>query len=57
MPSCTRCSIIDPTGSVNATDRLYLAQELPTLITWGRRIRSSPSNTPTSPIAYWAAAL
>src|SRR3954447_22411994 len=31
-------AVIDPTGQrVSATDRLYLAQDMPTLIVWGRR--------------------
>ena len=31
-------AVIDPTGQrVSATDRLYLAEEMPTLIVWGRR--------------------
>jgi pimeloyl-ACP methyl ester carboxylesterase len=31
-------SVIDPTGQrVDATDRLYLAEEMPSLVIWGRR--------------------
>ena len=31
-------AVIDPTGQrVSATDRLYLAEDMPTLIVWGRR--------------------
>src|SRR5919204_396787 len=31
-------AVIDPGGQrVSATDRLYLAEEMPTLIVWGRR--------------------
>ncbi len=36
-------SVIDPTGQrINATDRLYLASKMPTLIVWGRRDRIIP---------------
>jgi pimeloyl-ACP methyl ester carboxylesterase len=36
-------TIIDPTGQrVNANDRLYLAEEVPFLIIWGRRDRIIP---------------
>jgi pimeloyl-ACP methyl ester carboxylesterase len=35
--------VIDPTGQrINATDRLYLASTMPTLIVWGRRDRIIP---------------
>ena len=36
-------SVIDPMGQrVNATDRLYLAADMPALIVWGRRDRVIP---------------
>jgi pimeloyl-ACP methyl ester carboxylesterase len=36
-------SVIDPLGQrVSARDRLYLAQEIPTLIVWGERDRIIP---------------
>jgi pimeloyl-ACP methyl ester carboxylesterase len=36
-------AVIDPTGQrVNASDRLYLASNMPTLIIWGRRDRIIP---------------
>jgi pimeloyl-ACP methyl ester carboxylesterase len=36
-------AVIDPTGQrVNASDRLYLASKMPTLIIWGRRDRIIP---------------
>jgi pimeloyl-ACP methyl ester carboxylesterase len=36
-------AVIDPTGQrINASDRLYLASMLPTLIIWGRRDRIIP---------------
>jgi len=36
-------TIIDPSGQrVNATDRLYLAAELPTMVVWGERDRVIP---------------
>jgi len=36
-------SVIDPTGQrINATDRLYLASQMPTLIVWGARDRIIP---------------
>ena len=36
-------AVIDPTGQrINATDRLYLASKMPTLIIWGRRDRIIP---------------
>ncbi len=36
-------SVIDPTGQrVNASDRLYLAAKMPSLIIWGRRDRIIP---------------
>ena len=35
--------MIDPTGQrINATDRLYLASQMPTLIVWGSRDRIIP---------------
>jgi pimeloyl-ACP methyl ester carboxylesterase len=35
--------VIDPTGQrINASDRLYLASKMPTLIVWGRRDRIIP---------------
>jgi pimeloyl-ACP methyl ester carboxylesterase len=35
--------VIDPTGQrINASDRLYLASEMPSLIVWGRRDRIIP---------------
>jgi pimeloyl-ACP methyl ester carboxylesterase len=35
--------VIDPTGQrINASDRLYLASHMPTLIVWGRRDRIIP---------------
>jgi pimeloyl-ACP methyl ester carboxylesterase len=35
--------VIDPTGQrINASDRLYLASKMPTLIIWGRRDRIIP---------------
>jgi pimeloyl-ACP methyl ester carboxylesterase len=40
----TRRTIVDPTGQrVNATDRLYLAEEVPFLIVWGARDRIIPA--------------
>jgi pimeloyl-ACP methyl ester carboxylesterase len=40
----TARSIIDPSGQlVNATDRLYLAEAMPTLIVWGDRDPMIPS--------------
>lgn len=39
----TARSVIDPTGQrVNATDRLYLAAHVPTLVIWGERDRMIP---------------
>ena len=36
-------SVVDPAGqAVSATDRLYLASQVPTLILWGRRDRMIP---------------
>jgi pimeloyl-ACP methyl ester carboxylesterase len=36
-------SVIDPTGQrINASDRLYLASKMPTLIVWGRRDKIIP---------------
>lgn len=36
-------AVIDPTGQrINATDRLYLAEKMPSLIIWGRRDRIIP---------------
>jgi pimeloyl-ACP methyl ester carboxylesterase len=36
-------AVIDPTGQrVNASDRIYLASKMPTLIIWGRRDRIIP---------------
>lgn len=36
-------AVIDPSGQrVNASDRLYLASEIPTMIIWGRRDRIIP---------------
>lgn len=36
-------AVIDPTGQrINASDRLYLASKMPTLIIWGRRDRIIP---------------
>jgi pimeloyl-ACP methyl ester carboxylesterase len=36
-------AVIDPTGQrINASDRLYLASRMPTLIIWGRRDRIIP---------------
>jgi pimeloyl-ACP methyl ester carboxylesterase len=36
-------AVIDPTGQrINATDRLYLASQMPTLIVWGSRDRIIP---------------
>jgi pimeloyl-ACP methyl ester carboxylesterase len=36
-------SVIDPTGQrINASDRLYLASKMPSLIIWGRRDRIIP---------------
>jgi pimeloyl-ACP methyl ester carboxylesterase len=36
-------SVIDPTGQrINASDRLYLASKMPTLIVWGERDRIIP---------------
>jgi pimeloyl-ACP methyl ester carboxylesterase len=36
-------SVIDPTGQrINASDRLYLASQMPTLIVWGSRDRIIP---------------
>ena len=36
-------SVIDPTGQrINASDRLYLASKMPSLIVWGRRDRIIP---------------
>jgi pimeloyl-ACP methyl ester carboxylesterase len=39
----TARAVIDPTGQrINATDRLYLASKMPSLIVWGRRDRIIP---------------
>ena len=36
-------AVIDPTGQrINATDRIYLASKMPTLIMWGRRDKIIP---------------
>lgn len=41
--SHTLRGVIDPTGQrINATDRLYLASKMPSLIIWGRRDRIIP---------------
>ena len=50
-------AVIDLGGQrVNATDRLYLAQMIPTLIVWGRRDPLSRSSMPWAPIGGCAAA-
>ena len=50
-------AVIDPSGQrVDATDRLYLAEDVPSLIVWGGAIRSSRSGTPAPPSAACPAA-
>ena len=42
----TARSVIDPRGQrVDARDRLYLSEDVPTLLVWGRTTRSSLSST------------
>ena len=50
--------VIDPTGQrVNASDRLYLASNMPTLIIWGAETGSSRSRTPSPPTTVCRAAV